>query len=106
MTTTARNALDRAYFHRLWREAREKAGKPNERENGFHALRHYYASAALAGGTDIKALSVYLGHHDPGFTLRLYVHLMHGAADRVRKAIDEALAEPSNGPDTALGSNG
>jgi integrase len=100
-TTTARNALDRAYFHRLWRAARAKAGKANERENGFHALRHFYASAQLAGGTDIKALSEYLGHHDPGFTLRVYAHLMHGAAGRARKAIDEAFAEPSNGPQTA-----
>ena len=100
-TTTARKALDRAYFHRLWRAAREKAGKANERENGFHALRHYYASAQLAGGTDIKALSEYLGHHDPGFTLRVYAHLMHGAADKARQAIDDAFAEPSNGPQTA-----
>jgi integrase len=92
-TTTARNALDRAYFHRLWRTARQAAGKPNEREHGFHALRHYYASAQLAGGTDIKALAEYLGHADAGFTLRIYAHLMHGAADRARKVIDDALAE-------------
>ena len=42
-TTTARHALDRAYFHRLWRAAREAAGLSNDRENGFHALRHHYA---------------------------------------------------------------
>ncbi len=38
----------------------------------MHALRHYYASALLAGGVDIRALSEYLGHHDPAFTLRIY----------------------------------
>jgi hypothetical protein len=37
----------------------------------MHALRHYFASALLANGVDIRALAAYLGHHDPGFTLRV-----------------------------------
>jgi integrase len=105
VTTTARHALDRAYFHRLWREARTAAGKPPERQNGFHALRHFFASAELAGGTDIKTLSAHLGHEDPGFTLRVYTHLMNSAADKTRKVIDDALAEPSDGPQTAQASS-
>jgi len=36
------------------------------------------------------ALSEYLGHHDPGFTLRVYAHLMPSAHDRLRSAIDTA----------------
>lgn len=55
-------------------------------------MRHYYASVLLAGGVDIKALSEYLGHHDPGFTLRIYAHLMPSAEGRARKAIEDALA--------------
>ena len=43
---------------------------------GPHQLRHFYASVLLAGGVDIKALSEYLGHHDPAMTLRIYAHLM------------------------------
>ena len=53
----------------------------------MHALRHYYASVLLAGGVDVRALSEYLGHHDPAITLRIYAHLMpsrrgEGAAGR------------------------
>jgi integrase len=57
----------------------------------MHALRHHYASILLAGGVDIGALSEYLGHHDPGFTLRVYRYLMPGDADRAREAVEAAL---------------
>jgi integrase len=60
-------------------------------EHGMHALRHFYASVLLDGGESIKALSEYLGHHDPGFTLRTYTHLMPSSEDRTRKAIDRVL---------------
>lgn len=41
------------------------------RENGMHAPRHHYASMLLDGGVSIRALAEYLGHSDPGFTLRI-----------------------------------
>ena len=77
------------------------AGMAKSRENGFHALRHHFASVLLHDGVDIKALSEYLGHHDPGFTLRIYVHLMPDAADRMRSVIDKALSPEADGPSTA-----
>jgi hypothetical protein len=55
----------------------------------------------LHDGVDIKALSEYLGHHDPGCTLRIYVHLMPDAADRMRSVIDKALSPEADGPGTA-----
>ena len=42
---------------------------------------------------DIRALASYLGHYDPGFTLRTYVHLMPDTADRMRQAIDAAYQD-------------
>jgi integrase len=85
-------ALARATFNKeIWRPARKAAGLPNLRENGMHALRHHYASVLLAGGVDIEALSEYLGHHNPGFTLRVYGHLRPEAGDRARKAVEAAL---------------
>jgi integrase len=36
------------------------------REHGMHALRHFYASVLLDAGENVKALSLYLGHSDPG----------------------------------------
>jgi integrase len=88
-----------------WRAAREAAGLAT---GGPHQLRHFYASVLLAGGVDIRALSEYLGHHDPAITLRIYAHLMPSAEGRALRAIEDALSEagdvtPSgdHGPGTA-----
>ncbi|MGP3984406.1 tyrosine-type recombinase/integrase [Streptomyces sp. KR80] len=97
-----RKALNRNYFNMyLWKPALVSAGViperlPGERfkesrEHGMHALRHYYASVLLDAGESIKALAEYLGHADPGFTLRTYTHLMPNSQDRARKAIDAAF---------------
>lgn len=60
----------------------------------MHALQHAYASVLLDAGESIKALSEYLGHSDPGFTLRTYTHLLPSSGRRTRKAIDDAFTEP------------
>ena len=99
------HALNRKNFNAsAWRPAQRAAGVPAKRENGCHALRHFYASTLLDAGETIKALSEYLGHADPGFTLRTYTHLMPSSHDRTRQAIDAALtrvqdvyAEPDPG---------
>ena len=77
-----------------------------QRQNGFHALRHYFASALLYDGVDIRALAVYLGHHDPAFTLRVYAHLVPAADDRMRAVIDKAAHSEADGPETAPGTLG
>ncbi|MFE6152373.1 tyrosine-type recombinase/integrase [Streptomyces sp. NPDC057889] len=61
------------------------------REHGMHALRHFYASVLLDAGESIKAVSEYLGHSDPGLTLKVYAHLMPSSRDRARKALGQAL---------------
>jgi Phage integrase family len=43
---------------------------------GFHAFRHTCASLLFEAGRNVKQVSAWLGHADPGFTLRTYVHLM------------------------------
>jgi integrase len=40
----------------------------------------------------IRALAEYLGHADPGFTLRTYTHLMPTSEDRARQAVDAAFS--------------
>lgn len=57
----------------------------------MHALRHYYASVLLDAGESIRALADYLGHSDPGFTLRVYTHPMPSSEGRARRPIDAAL---------------
>ncbi|MEV5599768.1 site-specific integrase [Streptomyces sp. NPDC052496] len=74
------------------------------REHGMHALRHFYASVLLDAGESIRALSSYLGHSDPGFTLRTYTHLMPSSEGRTRSAVDtlyRAVAVQDHGPQTA-----
>ena len=76
------------------------AGIEPSRATGMHALRHFYASALLDAGENIKAVSEYLGHTDPGFTLRVYTHLMPSSEDSARRAID-AVFETLDGPGAA-----
>jgi integrase len=42
----------------------------------FHTFRHTCASLLFDNGRNIKQVQEWLGHADPGFTLRTYVHLM------------------------------
>jgi integrase len=84
--------LVRGYFNvHVWKPALVAAGVEPTRANGMHALRHHYASALLEAGVSIRAVADYLGHADPGFTLRVYAHLMPEAEDRARAAIDGVL---------------
>ncbi|WP_232234179.1 tyrosine-type recombinase/integrase [Micromonospora chokoriensis] len=59
----------------------------------MHVLRHTYASVLLDARESVKALSTYLGHTDPRFTLRTYTHLLPTSEDRTRRAIDTAFGE-------------
>ncbi|MFE2633964.1 tyrosine-type recombinase/integrase [Streptomyces scopuliridis] len=99
---------------RMWKPALAAVGiipEPEEGEryaaapeDGMHALRHFYASVLLDAGENIRALSTYLGHSDPGFTLRIYTHLMPSSEGRTRKAVDALYKAPEDhdhGPETA-----
>ncbi|GAA3581980.1 hypothetical protein GCM10022419_074440 [Nonomuraea rosea] len=74
----------------VWKPALKKAGIAATRENGFHMLRHHFASVLLEDGVSIKAVAEFLGHADPGFTLRTYTHLMPSSEDRMREAVGKA----------------
>ncbi len=72
------NALgDRIDRDWLWKNvlkpAARQAGVPWA---GFHTFRHTCASILFANGRNPKVVQMWLGHSDPGFTLRTYVHLI------------------------------
>jgi integrase len=103
-------AMNRTYFDdRLWKPALAAAGvieqpaveyvegkgkKPwrrvtwaMPREDGFHVTRHTFASIVLAEGETITQLASWLGHSDPAFTLRTYVHFMPKSGKRALAAL-------------------
>ncbi|MFF7779499.1 tyrosine-type recombinase/integrase [Streptomyces tanashiensis] len=114
-TNTASGLVWRSNFNiQEWKPALAAAGlipepekgKPyaSAREHGMHALRHFYASVLLDAGESIRAVSEYLGHSDPGLTLRVYAHLMPASRERTRNAVDGLFlpaARTAHGPETA-----
>lgn len=92
LSTREGTALQRNYVNaKVWKPGLRQAGIEATRDNGMHALRHHYASVLLDAGESIRALAEYLGHADPGFTLRVYTHLMPASEERTRKAVDRAM---------------
>ena len=63
----------------LWRRVLKPAAREAGVEwVGFHTFRHTCASLLFGAGKNVKQVQEWLGHHDPGFTLRTYVHLVDG----------------------------
>ena len=93
-------ALHRTSFNAVaWQPALGDLACRCSRENGMHALRHYFAPPSLPNGVDIRALAAFLGHTDPGFTLGCTPPDAR-ADDRMRQAVDAVFAA-SDGPATA-----
>lgn len=54
----------------------------------LHDLRHWFASASIAGGADINMVARQLGHSTPGTTLKVYSHVVQ---DRPVHALTAAV---------------
>lgn len=77
----------------------KKAGVEREpRKDGSLRWGTFYASTLLDAGETVTALSEYLGHADPGFTLMMYTHLMPSGKQRTCQAVDAVFGDP-NGPE-------
>jgi integrase len=60
----------------------------------FHTFRHTCASLLFETGRNVKQVADWLGHADPSFTLRTYVHLMDdgiGDADFLDEVVGGSL---------------
>lgn len=88
-TLRERKPINKNYYNTTyWHPAILSAGLLRSRSNGTHALRHFCASTWLEHGVSIRAVAEYLGHSDPGFTLRIYTHLMPKTDERARLAFE------------------
>lgn len=81
--------LARTTLATAWARATE--GMALKPRSGWHELRHYHASALIAAGVSVTAVSERLGHQDPTETLRTYSHLWPSDEARARGAIERAL---------------
>ncbi|MFJ8886604.1 tyrosine-type recombinase/integrase [Streptomyces sp. NPDC102402] len=62
-------------------------------KDGFHVLRHTYASIMLEAGESVVTLARWLGHSSPAITLGYYAHFMPEAGSKGRGTIDGLLGE-------------
>ncbi|WP_369266481.1 tyrosine-type recombinase/integrase [Streptomyces harbinensis] len=67
-------------------------------KDGFHVLRHTYASVMLEAGESVVTLARWLGHSSPAITLEHYAHFMPEAGNRGRGAIDALFGWADRGP--------
>ncbi|WP_157746548.1 tyrosine-type recombinase/integrase [Micromonospora inositola] len=72
----------------VWGPARRGVGLP---EVGMHDLRHFYASALIRSGLNVRVVSARLGHSNAAMTLNVYSHLWPDDEDRTRQAIDDVF---------------
>jgi integrase len=102
-TSREHKPINRNHFNRyVWRPALERAGVEPGKRNGMHALRHFYASVLIDAGESVRAVADFLGHADPGFTLRVYAHLLPASEARARRILGDLLATPGSQPGSDL----
>lgn len=73
---------------RTLRRILARAGFPEDKIYGFHALRHTYASIMLEKGEDIKTISENLGHSDITTTYNIYIHITEKMKAKAAKSIN------------------
>lgn len=96
MTTVTGKAMGGQRFNKeIWRPALGAAGIPwVSHQTGTHALRHYYASVAFAGGYSEIDVAQFLGHNDSSFTSRTYGHFMQRPDEAIVRRRVEELNRP------------
>jgi integrase len=93
-TTGTGGPVTRSQWSQIWRPAARAAGVP--KRVGLHALRHFYASALIRHGENVKTVQRRMGHSSAAVTLDTYAHLWPDADDRTREAVERALSAPAD----------
>jgi integrase len=115
--TTAGTELSRPNVaSRVLKPAAESVGLVAAGQDGqpaawvsFHTFRHTCASLLFDAGRNVKQVASWLGHADPAFTLRTYVHLMDeglGDADFLERGGSSGQRQSTHGPQTAANDHG
>jgi len=75
LTTETHKRCGQRNLDRMLRKIAVSAGL-EDKQYGFHALRHTFASLLFANGEDVKIVSELLGHSDVQITYNTYIHLI------------------------------
>jgi site-specific recombinase XerD len=75
-------------WYDIWETAKRKAG---QLDLVTHDLRHFTASALIAGGASVKLVQTMLGHGSAVVTLSTYSHMWPGDDERTRTVLDANL---------------
>ena len=75
LTTETHKRCGQRNLDRMLRKIAVSAGL-EDKQYGFHALRHTFASLLFANGEDVKVVSELLGHSDVQITYNTYIHLI------------------------------
>lgn len=94
--------LRRTTFSDMWTAVAGPLGIPAG--DGYHQLRHFYASVLIRAGESIKVVQDRLGHTSAQMTLDVYSHLWPEDEDRTRAAVDDVFSH--GGAGAAWGSGG
>jgi integrase len=78
-----------------WTRARALAGI--DQRWRLHDLRHWSATTAISGGTDVRTVAGRLGHANPAMTLRVYAHAVDAADRTLGEQLGELLDDGGSG---------
>jgi integrase len=88
--TSSGKPVDVSNFYKWsWRPALRRADLPETLTP--HQLRHGTASLLLNQDVPVPMVSRYLGHANPGITMKIYAHMTDGTSGMTASGIDEAL---------------
>jgi integrase len=88
-TNTKGQPIRRTTFSEMWQAAAGPLGIPAG--DGYHQLRHFYASLLIHHGESVKVVQDRLGHSSATMTLDTYGHLWPDSEDSTRAAVDAVL---------------
>ena len=83
--------IRRTTFSNIWRRAAEPLGV--SLGQGYHQLRHFYASLLIDHGESVKVVQERLGHASALMTLDTYSHLWPDSEESTRAAVDLVFGE-------------
>lgn len=81
--------IRRTTFSDMWQAAAGPLGIPTG--DGYHQLRHFYASVLIRAGESVKVVQDRLGHASATMTLDTYAGLWPEDQERTRTALDDVL---------------